>query len=112
MPHLVPLVSIPVTRNGKRVIPPVGMAFEFSDEEAKFLNDTVVRPAHSGDARGLATEAISGKQVVRTSKKSDAALAALTNAANALAAAAGAPAETKADKPARVSRKKSDDEDL
>lgn len=88
MPHLVPLSSIPVTRNGVRVIPPVGMAFEFSDDEAKFLGPDVARKANSEDAKGIAKPAIAGKTVVAFARRNREATNALAKAAEALAAAA------------------------
>ena len=88
MPYLVPLSSIPVTRNGVRVIPPIGLAYEFSDDEAKFLSSDVARPANSGDERGVAKPAIAGKTVVAFARRNREATNALAKAAEALAAAA------------------------
>lgn len=88
MPRLVPLVSIPVTRGGTRVIPPIGLAYEFTREEAEFLTEDSARPAHSGDRDGVATPAIKGATVKAASRKTNDALAAMAAAANGLTAAA------------------------
>lgn len=85
MPTLVPLQSIIVRRRGDRVIPPVGLAYEFSDEEAKDLGPDVVRPAHSGDKPGLATRALDGIAVKAASGKQKEVLATLAKATEALA---------------------------
>lgn len=87
MPLLVPLCSIPVTRNGRRIIPPVGKAFEFEPDEAKDL-EQYTRPANSGDPVGIPKSAVAGSTIVAAARRQREAAAEAAAVAGASAAAA------------------------
>lgn len=76
MPILIPLQTITVGRDGKNVVPPIGQAFDFTDEEAKQIKamnpkavrepvneaPQVVDPAVSTSADGGTGEVTAGKK--------------------------------------------------
>lgn len=118
---LVPLNSIIVVRDGKRITPALNAAFEFTKEEAEHLLAAgVARIAHSGDPAGTADPAMTGDLAMAASKRNQLTADDVAKAAAAAAAAAVAAAQTgqptpeaaKAAGKATKASKKTEDDDL
>lgn len=125
MPLMVPLHSIILSRGSRRVIPDVGKAFEFTDDEAAGLSSTAARPATGADPVGGFQFAISGSSVVSATRRRQEREAeaigkgvakALAEHGEAVLAAAKKgeppPAEPKPATPKRAAKPAAEDEDL